>query len=166
MSPRVVCNSSPLIALASIGHLDLLRTLFARILVPEAVRREVVDEGRGRPGAAEVADASWIEVAAVRDRAAVDALRAEMDEGEAEAIQLAREVDAELVLLDNREPRRSATALGLAVMGTGGVLAVAYRQGHLPDLQASLRELRQRGFWLADAVVAALLRGAGTAGGG
>jgi len=61
-----VSNSSPLIHLAAIGGSGLLREFFNEILVPPAVWREVVDEGRGRPGAAEVeltAQEGWLRVA-------------------------------------------------------------------------------------------------------
>lgn len=51
----VVSNSTPLISLAAIGKFDLLRTLHGRIYVPDAVFDEVVAQGSGRWGAAEVA---------------------------------------------------------------------------------------------------------------
>jgi predicted nucleic acid-binding protein len=59
-------------------------------LIPEAVRREVVDEGEGRPGTREISEAKWIGVQKVGDRRIVDLLRSELDEGEAESIALAQ----------------------------------------------------------------------------
>ncbi len=58
----VVSNASPIINLARIGLLDLLRKLYGVLLIPEAVWREVVIEGTGQPGAEEVKVADWIKV--------------------------------------------------------------------------------------------------------
>ena len=62
----VVADSSPLIALARIGQLNLLATLFRRILIPAEVHHEVTVAGMGLPGAEQVRSAAWIEVAAQR----------------------------------------------------------------------------------------------------
>jgi len=56
----VVSDASPLINLARIGQLDLLRQLYGTMLLPEAVWQEVVVDGAGQPGAAEVRAADWI----------------------------------------------------------------------------------------------------------
>ncbi|MEB3788864.1 MAG: hypothetical protein GSR72_03105 [Desulfurococcales archaeon] len=63
----VVSDSSPLIHLSQIGRLSLLKDLFGDLLIPLAVYREVVVEGRGRPGSDEVRGASWIGVIEIRD---------------------------------------------------------------------------------------------------
>jgi predicted nucleic acid-binding protein len=63
--PSVISNSSPLISLSAIQRLDLLRDFFGTVVVPPAVWREVVEEGQGRAGAAEVETASsegWVRV--------------------------------------------------------------------------------------------------------
>ncbi|MEW5932700.1 MAG: DUF3368 domain-containing protein, partial [Bacillota bacterium] len=60
-----MADSSTLIGLAAIGRLSLLREFHGKVLLPPAVWREVVTEGRGKPGAAEVEQArlaDWIEV--------------------------------------------------------------------------------------------------------
>ena len=81
-----VSNSSPLIHLSRIGRLNLLREFFEEILIPHAVFREVVIEGRGRPGSSEVEEASWIRVMEIRDKRLKRILQLVLDEGEAEAI--------------------------------------------------------------------------------
>lgn len=65
-SRTVVSNSSPLIHLSQIGRLSLLREFFGELLIPPAVYREVVVEGRGRPGSREVREASWIKVVGIK----------------------------------------------------------------------------------------------------
>jgi predicted nucleic acid-binding protein len=74
-----------------------------------------VQDGGERPGAREVAGVEWVMVQRVRAGAIVHLLRPELDEGEAEAIALAQEVGAALVLLDERDVRRVAGRMGLEV---------------------------------------------------
>jgi len=66
---KPVSNASVLIGLSSIGMLGLLYKRFPEgILIPSAVYREVVDQGKGRTGANEVAKSNWIEVRKVEDQ--------------------------------------------------------------------------------------------------
>jgi len=113
----VVSNASPLINLARIDQLDLLPRLYGELLIPEAVWEEVVIEGAGQPGADEVKAATWIKRQAVANRSLVHALRQELDAGEAEAIILALEVEAELLLMDERVGREIAQHLGVRYTG-------------------------------------------------
>lgn len=151
---KTVSNASVLIGLSSIGKLSLLRERFPQgILIPEAVRREVVDEGEGRPGTREISEAGWIGVQKVGDRRIVDLLRTELDEGEAESIALAHEVGAKIILLDERDARRSAKRMNLKVLGTVGVLIWARKVGKLMTLKEQLDALRERGkFRISEAI--------------
>lgn len=147
----VVSDTSPLVSLSAVGRLDLLRALFGRVLIPEAVYREIVEQGAGRPGASEVAVASWIERQTPTDAALASLLKTELDEGEAEAITLALESAADVVLLDERRGRQRAEALGLRVTGVLGILVEAKRQGRLGEIRPALDALRETaGFWLSN----------------
>lgn len=152
MRGPVVANASPLIGLGGIDRLDVLKDLWGEVLIPEAVHREVVIEGAGRPGASGVALAcgSWMRRVGVGDRQEVAALQAVLDEGEAEVIVLGQERTAALLLLDNREPRLFAKSLGLPVMGTLGVLKLAWLRGLVSNPVREARALRRNGFWLDD----------------
>jgi len=106
---KAVANSSVLIALSSVGNLDLLARKFPDgVLVPGAVWSEVVDSGEGRPGAQEVAAAPWIRVESVLASSVLALLEAELDSGEAEAIALALQLGLRQVLLDEKEARERA----------------------------------------------------------
>jgi predicted nucleic acid-binding protein len=146
----VVSDSSPLIALARIGHLSLLREMYGQVAVPQAVYGEVVNGQGGRPGAAEVARADWIVVRKVRNAAVVSALRADLGAGESEAIALALEFPDPLLLVDERLARRAAVRLGLDPVGTIGVLVEAKRKGLVPAIRPLLDDLvRIAGFWIS-----------------
>lgn len=132
-----------LIGLSTIQQLTLLQERFpACVLIPEAVWQEVVDEGEGRPGAREVANADWIAVRSVTARGVMKLLLTEIERGEAEAIALAYELDADVVLLDERDARQAAKRLGLRPLGTIGILMWAKRSGRLDDLRTWLNALQ------------------------
>lgn len=138
-----------MIALARIERLDLLRQMFGKLLLPDAVWIEVAEEGLERPGAELVLHARWIEHKSVADRALVSLLRHDLGAGESEAIALAREVADPILLLDERLGRAAAKRLGLRVTGLVGVLIAARERGLLADPQKVADDLQQvAGFWM------------------
>lgn len=137
----VVSDASPLIALAAIGELSLLHRLYGEVLVPEAVHLEATASRPSAPGAVEVRDASWITVRAVKDRVLVAALSLDLDPGEAEAIALAVESGADLLLMDERRGRLAATRLGRRVVGVLGALTDAKQRGLVPAVRPLLDAL-------------------------
>ncbi len=119
---KVVCNSGPLIALSKVGRLEVLKKLFGGIIISEAVWKELVEKGKGKLGSKEVEKAEWIKVRKVLNRLSVRLLLKEVDVGEAETIILAKELNADLVLMDDEVPREIAKSLELNVAGTIAVL--------------------------------------------
>ncbi len=148
----VVADSGPLIALATVGHFDLLRQIYQTLLIPTAVAREVTKEGGARPGAQEITQAGWIEH--VPAKPAPDPfLVEELDLGEAEAIALAVQRGA-LLLVDERRGRRVAELVyRLRVRGTVGTLAVAKRLGLIPRIRPILEALQQSGYYVSTSLV-------------
>jgi predicted nucleic acid-binding protein len=143
----VVSNASPLITLARIGRLDLLASLFERILIPAEVHHEVTVVGQGLPGAAEVRGARWIEVRTLPRPAEASIERAceGLGAGERGAIFLANSLTAHLVLLDEWRARRIAQKTGLSVVGCLGVLETGARRGLVPELRAAYVDLLRHG---------------------
>jgi uncharacterized protein len=142
----VVSNSSPLIALSHIGQLALLRSLYSKLFIPQAVYDEVVRAEEDRPGSTEVFAAEWIEIQKVKDQTAVLLLREQLDQGESEAIVLALEAKAQVLLIDEARGRRIAQSRGLPHIGTVGVLVLAKRQGLIKSATSLLDELSAVGF--------------------
>ncbi len=107
MKGRIVCNTGPLIALTIVNKLDLLRLLFTEIAVPETVHQEILQGGSCSAGLSAYNQASWIEVKSLKGPfdPLLDSI---LDAGEASVIQLARESQAELVVIDERKARRVA----------------------------------------------------------
>lgn len=158
----VVSNTTPLIGLAVIERFDLLRRLFGEICIPQAVLREATAARHGSGSAKrEVSSASWIKTVRVRDSLAVEVLLDELDWGEAETIVLARELNADWVLMDEKRGRRKLTQMGLQKIGTVGILLRAKQVGLLPELRPELERLRQQGFSISQIVIDTVLYQAG-----
>ena len=158
---NVVCDASTLIALARIGQLDILIRVGARVMIPRVVYEEVVVKGVGKPGADEIRDASWIETHEVADRDVVARFRAILDAGESEAIALAKEVEADLIILDDEEARNTALAEGLRVVGLLAFLILAKERGMISHVRPLLDTLRRQGFFIGDDLYHHILRQAG-----
>jgi predicted nucleic acid-binding protein len=156
----IVSNAGPLIALAQIERFGLLRELFGKLYIPQAVYDEVVVIGTGRAGANETEQAvgDWIEVQEVKDLVMVKSLLTKLGKGESEAIALALEAKADMVLLDDYKARATAEFMGLNMTGTVGMLSQAQKKGLISDLRSLLDELRARGFRLSDKVYAEILK--------
>ena len=137
----VVSDTSPIINLARIGHLSLLYAVFGRIIIPQKVFDEIVLQGKGQPGAAEISAAGWVEVMPCQDVQKAKMLENELDPGESEAIVLAQEIGADLVLLDDNAAREVAARLGLEYTGLLGVLLRAKQVGLVDYIRPIMDEL-------------------------
>ena len=103
--------------------------------LPEAVWNEVVVEGQGQPGAEPIRDASWIKTQAASNRDLVRALRQDLDPGEAEALALAVESDAPLLIMDEQQGRARAEQFEVPCIGVIGVFIEANDRGHVQAVQ-------------------------------
>lgn len=122
-------------------------------MIPPAVTREVAPSLPQLP--------AWIRTQTLHRPSDPRLAAASLDPGEAEAISLAMELKAEWVILDDRAARRLAKNLGLAVMGTGGVLFAAKGRGFLTAVRPPLDALRAKGFHLRKDVYEKILSAAG-----
>jgi predicted nucleic acid-binding protein len=154
-------DASPLIFLAKLDHLDLLRRGADVVYVPRAVRAEVRAKPDTATQAIERACQAWLSVRQVSDRQAVEIVQADLDLGEAEVIALAREIGADRVVMDDLDARRFARRLGLEMVGTVGLLLAARLRGELPSLQQEIERLETLGFRVAPSLAEAVLRVAG-----
>ncbi|MBE9062501.1 DUF3368 domain-containing protein [cf. Phormidesmis sp. LEGE 11477] len=156
----IVSNTSPILNLAIINQLDLLREQFGQIQVPLMVLQELkVDEDR--PGSEVIRTAvatGWIQPVEVHNLSIVQLLNQTLDAGESEAIALALETSAEWTLLDERDARKIAKSLGLRVTGILGILLKAKQSGDILSLKPYLEDLRQKaGFRIAPTLLSQLL---------
>lgn len=158
----VVSNTSPITNLAAISQLVLLQQLYGTIVIPQAVYDEMAGVGRVVAGSVEVQTKSWIQTQQVTNKALVTALQLELDGGEAEAIALAIELKADLLLLDERRGRTVASRFGLKFTGILGVLIEAKHKGVISAVKPVVDSLiLTAGFWITDSLYQRVLQTAG-----
>jgi predicted nucleic acid-binding protein len=159
---QVTSNTSPLTNLAVIGRLELVRIQLTSVAVPEAVWREMLalPHVAGREALLEARDAGWLRVETVANTALALSLRmAGLDEGESEAIALAVETSARLLLIDETKGRKAARRLAVPVTGALGILAKGRVLGDVESVQVEIRRLRsEAGFFVSTEVEAITLQ--------
>lgn len=144
-----VTNSTCLIGLERIERLDILPQVFSTLTIPTAVSAEVS------------LSADWLTVKSVQNLALVATLKTQVDEGEAEAIALAMELEDVFLILDDRKARQLALQLNLKVIGTVGMLLRAKRNGIIPQIKPLLTALNQANFRISEPLIQNALRIAG-----
>lgn len=153
-----VIDTSPLIFLAKLGHLDLLRDGADTVYVPRAVLDEVRVGQDEAAQAIEKASLSWLSVRQVSNRDVVELLQADLDLGEVEVIVLARETNADRIVMDDLDARRFARRLGFDLIGTIGLLLAARLRGEIPSVRNEIERLAALGFRVAPSLVEAVLK--------
>ena|ERR1044071_2208873 len=150
----VVADTSPINYLVLIGQIDLLKQLYTRILIPSAVLAELTHP------VAPKAVRDWVInrprwLAVVNPKS--NLILAQLDPGESEAIALAMEVHAEVVLIDDQAGRQEALRMGLKVAGTISILDEADHAG-LVIFDDAIAELRKTSFRVSHAVLSEIRR--------
>ena len=138
-----------------------MQQLYGTIIIPPAVYQELINSGDTDPATLAVQTVDWIQTQAISDRVLLASLQTNLDPGEAEAITLAVEINAERLIIDERRGRNEAIQLGLQVTGLLGIVLAAKQQGLIPLVQPIFDKLRTNSFWIRDALYAEILRLAG-----
>ena len=154
--PIVICNTSVLQYLHQIDLLDLLPALFKQVQIPRAVAAEM-EEGKRRNVSLPTLEAlSWLTIRPVRDRTLLPLITS-LGDGEKEVLALGLEATDALLVLDDRNARRYATAAELEVTGTLGILILAKERGLLGSLRPVLDRLQALRFRLSAATLQRVL---------
>jgi len=132
---KLVVDASPLIALAGIGRLDLLEALFPEIIVPAAVLLEISKDDK--PYSTELLRRFRKDRTSATNRVAVDFLQNDLGYGESEAIVLAIENNA-ILLVDDMKARRFAQSENVSIVGTIGVLLQGKKTGRTASVRDDL----------------------------
>jgi predicted nucleic acid-binding protein len=154
MSLVVVADASPLVGLVKIGQADVLAALYGAVVIPPIVAAELASPNRP----AEVrtfatSPPAWLSVKAPARLEAI----ADLDAGELEAISLAKELAADLLLIDDAKGREAAIALRIPTARTAAVLFTAANAGAIADLKSAFDKLRATNFRVPGEVLDELL---------
>jgi len=153
--PKVVSNTTPIISLLKIGKLEILKDLYEEIYIPQEVFSEI-EAGKNKKFYLNLLAFEWIRIEQIQDRKSI-AYFLDLDKGEVEAIILASEIEADLILLDEALGRYHAKHAGLKVTGTIGVLIKAKKLGLISELKPLIFELREKGVWLSESLIEKIL---------
>jgi predicted nucleic acid-binding protein len=147
----IVSNTSPILNLSIIGKLSILQRQFGEVWIPAAVHKELKLDSN-LPGVADIQTAlesGWLKVAELKNTQLSRVLAKEIDQGEAEAIGLALEVNAETIIMDEHEGRETVKSLGLSPIGILGLLLKEKKDGKLLSILEVMNELREKaGFFI------------------
>jgi len=131
----VVSDTSPLTALIQCQSEEILLGLFNEVVIPEAVQKELLRFHASIP--------NWLQVKSVIEDERVDAFSSVVDRGEAEGIELAIELKADRLLIDERKGQRLAAREGVPVIGLLGIVLLAKQTGLIPSARGLLAELEK-----------------------
>ena len=153
---KVVVNSTPIIALAEIGQLDILKRVYGEIVIPVAVHGEITIKDK------QLLDGcDWIHIKTITNNTAKELFSSALHDGEVEVMLLAKELNADLVIIDDGLARRHAKRLGFRITGTVGVLLRAKNIGMINEVAPILDSLIQNDFYISDNVYREVLQIAG-----
>ncbi|MEO6852061.1 MAG: DUF3368 domain-containing protein, partial [Mucilaginibacter sp.] len=135
----VITDTSCLIILEKIALLGILHQLFAVVLTTPEIAEEY---GLSLPG--------WIIIMTVKDKSFQQKLLSSVDPGEASAIALAHEIENKYLITDDLKARKLSLKLGLAVIGSLGVLLRAKEAGHIGFIKPYIELMKQTDFRVSD----------------
>jgi hypothetical protein len=151
----VVSNATPIISLASIGRIDILRHFFDTVYIPQAVYNEI--KSKKAFGYNEIDDA-FFQVERIKDEFAQNILLNDLDLGEAQTIVLAKEMSADIVLIDETIGYNIAKSQELNVKRTLSFLIASKQKGYIDEVAPLLDEMIEKGRWISRKVYNDVLR--------
>jgi predicted nucleic acid-binding protein len=149
----IVSDTGPLIVLFKADLLFILKEIYQEVLVPEAVKKELI---RKPEGSSIFENNPWIKVMRPDNRESVQILNLIVDEGEAEAIALGLELGS-WILIDERKGRICARNLNLKVRGTPGLFLEAKKRNLVKSVEEYINKLKEVGYYLDDELIDAVL---------
>ena len=150
MSNIVISNATPIISLCSVGYEFVLKELFHNIFIPKAVDMEL--RSLDKPGS-RFSDLKWVEVVSVQNEEVIVFLRKDIGKGEAETIALAKQMNADIVIIDENAGYQIARHFGLPVVRTFSILKIAKDKKIINKIRPIVEQMVQRGRWYSKNVI-------------
>ncbi|MBD5476146.1 MAG: DUF3368 domain-containing protein [Lachnospiraceae bacterium] len=160
---KVVVNTTPLIALSHVGQLNILKKLYGEIIIPEAVYRELSVKEESVCKKTVDSSLDWIRVDTIENQMAKTMYRTQLHDGEVEVMILAKEIAADVVIIDDANAKKHAKYLDLPVTGTLGVLIKAKQKGYIDELKPVLQRMVENGIYISQSLIELCLKQVGEA---
>jgi predicted nucleic acid-binding protein len=152
----IISDTSPLCYLILIDCVDVLPKLYNNVIIPQAVYQELQAEATPEPVKKWIQNhPNWLIIETINSLS--DSELDRLDKGEQEAIILAEQIKADLLILDDKIARTIATQRGLKIIGLLGILLDAAR-GNLIDLSSKFNELQQTSFFVSPKLLESLIK--------
>ncbi len=148
----VISDTTAISNLIQIQEFELLKKLYQEIIIPERVYEELRILAEFDIQIEELLKAEWIDIKEVKSQELIDPFRKKLDRGEAEAIALAIEMQADYLLIDEKEGRKIARENQLEIVGTLGILINGKKSGLIESIVEKMDDLRKIGFWISDSL--------------
>ena len=156
---KIISNTTPILSLLKINKLELLKELYGKVTIPNAVFQEI-ENGNKKQYYQDLTLLHWIEIEEIKNPESM-AYFTDLDSGEAEVLILAKEQKADLVIMDEIMGRRFAKQLDFNLTGTIGILLKAKENRLITSISELLTELTKKGTWLNPKLVSRILKLAG-----
>jgi predicted nucleic acid-binding protein len=145
MSGPIVSDSSPIISFSRAKKVYLIQGIYPEIIIPPAVFDEIVIKGKGKPGSEEIKNATWVKTQKPKNENEIEKLKERFGPGEAEALVLAEELKA-VLLVDEAIIIQEARRRRLKITSTHLILEKAKDKGLIKSVKKELDELIASGF--------------------
>jgi len=156
---KVVSNTTPILSLLKLSRLEILKDLYKEINIPIAVFNEI-ENGKSKQYYKDLSKIDWIKIIEIKDKQSLKYFL-DLDTGEAEAIVLATEIGADLIIIDEKLGRFHAKHVDLKITGTIGILIRAKQIGLIRQIKPLLIELTEKGVWISDKLISEVCKKAG-----
>jgi predicted nucleic acid-binding protein len=153
---KIVADTGPIIGLAKIGRISLLKELATEVLIPPIVHKELYGKIGSESDQIDQALGDFVHVVELGSlELNIDDPLINLGEGEKQSIFLASTLTREvLLLIDDRAGRQAADNLNIPKIGLVGILLLAKKRGLIDNVGSLLEELQAAGYWFSDQVIA------------
>ena len=152
----VVSDTSAIISLVRINQVNLLPLLFGKVIIPTAVKSELTNARFTDAERKTIESADWLFVKSITSE--IDFIN-DLDDGEREAISLAKELHADFLVIDEAPGRQEAKRLGLRTIGVLGILVLAKERGIIAMVKPQIDSLIQKSeFWVSEKLITHILK--------
>ncbi|MCB9033364.1 MAG: DUF3368 domain-containing protein [Chitinophagales bacterium] len=155
MPKIVVSNTTPILSLLKIDKLELLKHLYQSLTIPYAVYEEI-EFGKEKIYYKDLSKIEWINIKKIKDKNSLNYF-IDLDKGEAEVLILSKEINADLVIIDEIIGRRYAKLMELNLTGTLGILLKAKSLGLISSVKSLILELENKGNWFDKNLISKVL---------
>lgn len=156
---KIIVNSTPLIILGKIDELEILKNLYGEIIIPQAVFEEVTSKNDFAKE--KILNSSWIKILEVQDKTNRKIYQAKLHDGEVEVMMLAKEISADLLIIDDNAAKKTAKFLEFKVTGTLGILLKAKSEKIISEVKPILEKMLEKNFYISEEVIKLVLKTAG-----